>query len=116
LDEPYKNYPASWPGIYFSATSKDNIFNYVVIKNSYQSIAARDPSSNTNPKVTLNECVIDNSYDAGIIASYSSITAVNCLVSNCGKNIELIKGGNYNFPHCTVASYSNSYILHKDPG
>ncbi|MEI9910051.1 MAG: hypothetical protein WDO71_10460 [Bacteroidota bacterium] len=84
LDEPYKNYPASWPGIYFSATSKDNVFNYAVIKNSYQSIAVQDPSSNANPKVTLNECVIDNSYDAGIIASNSSITATNCLISNCG--------------------------------
>jgi hypothetical protein len=116
LDEPYKNYPASWPGIYFSATSKDNVFNYAVIKNSYQSIAVEEPSPNApNPKVTLNECVIDNSYDAGIIASNSSITARNCLISNCGKNIVLIKGGNYSFTHCTVASYSNSYIQHKDP-
>ena len=115
LDDPYRNYPASWPGIYFSAGSKDNVFNYAVIKNSYQSIAVQDPSTNANPKVTLNECVIDNSYDAGIIASNSSITARNCLVSNCGKNIALIKGGTYSFTHCTVASYSNPYIQHKDP-
>jgi hypothetical protein len=115
LDDPYKNYPAAWPGIYFSATSKDNVLTYAVIKNSYQSIAALDPSPNANPKVTLNECIIDNSYDAGIIASNSSITARNCLVSNCGKNIALIKGGTYSFTHCTVASYSNPYILHRDP-
>ena len=116
LDDPYKNYPASWPGIYFSATSIDNVFNYAVIKNSYQSIAVQDPSSNPpNAKVILNECVIDNSYDFGIIASNSSITARNCLVSNCGKNIALIKGGTYTFTHCTVVSYSNPYIQHKDP-
>jgi hypothetical protein len=115
LDEPYKNYPASWPGIYFSAGSKDNVFSYAVIKNSYQSIAVQDPSTNANPKVILNQCIIDNSYDAGIIASNSSITAVNCLISNCGKNIALIKGGTYSFTHCTVASYSNLYIQHKDP-
>jgi hypothetical protein len=115
LDEPYRNYPASWPGIYFSATSQDNILTYAVLKNSYQSIAVQDPSPNANPKVTLNECIIDNSYDAGIIASNSSISARNCLISNCGKNIALIKGGTYNFTHCTVASYSNPYILHRDP-
>ncbi|MBL7745682.1 MAG: hypothetical protein JNN00_19580 [Chitinophagaceae bacterium] len=115
LDEPYKNYPASWPGIYFSAGSKDNVLNYAAIKNSYQSIAVQDPSPNANPKVTLNECVIDNSYDAGIIASNSSIAARNCLISNCGKNIAIIKGGNYSFTHCTVASYSNGYIQHRDP-
>ncbi|MEI9910050.1 MAG: hypothetical protein WDO71_10455 [Bacteroidota bacterium] len=31
------------------------------------------------------------------------------------RNIALIKGGTYNFTHCTVASYSNNYIQHKDP-
>lgn len=115
LDEPYKNYPAAWPGIYFGTTSKDNVFNYAVIRNSYQSIAVQDPSPNANPKVTLNECVIDNSYDAGIITLNSSVTAINCLISNCGRNIVLIKGGDYNFTHCTVASFSNGYIQHKEP-
>jgi hypothetical protein len=116
LDDPYRNYPASWPGIYFSATSINNVFNYTVIKNSYQSIAVQDPASNAPiAKVVLNECVIDNSYDYGIIASNSSITARNCLVSNCGKNIALIKGGTYSFTHCTVVTYSNSFIQHKDP-
>jgi hypothetical protein len=114
LDEPYRDYPASWPGIYFSELSKDNVLNYAVIRNSYQSIAVIDPSLNANPKLVLNECVIDNSYDAGIIASNSSITARNCQVSNCGKNVVLM-GGVYNFNHCTIASYSNPYILHRDP-
>ena len=27
----------------------------------------------------------------------------------------LVKGGDYQFEHCTVASYSNNYITHKDP-
>ena len=115
LDEPYKDFPASWPGIYFRAPSHDNVFTYAVIKNSYQAIALEDPSPNANPKLTLNECVIDNSYDAGIIALNSSITATNCLVSNCGKNVALAKGGDYSFTHCTIASYSNNYIQHKDP-
>jgi hypothetical protein len=36
-------------------------------------------------------------------------------VSNCGKNVILVKGGDYQFTHCTVASFSNSYIPHRDP-
>jgi hypothetical protein len=115
LDEPYKDFPAAWPGIFFLTNSKDNVLNYAVIKNSYQAIGVQDPSPNANPKVTLNECVIDNAYDAGIIAINSSITAKKCLISNCGKNVFLVKGGDYQFTHCTVASFSNSYILHKDP-
>ena len=115
LDEPYKDFPASWPGIFFNSGSKDNIFNYALLKNAYQAIAAQDPSPNVNPKVTLNECIIDNAYDAGIITNNSSVYAANCLISNCGKNLALVKGGDYQFVHCTVASYSNDYILHKDP-
>lgn len=115
LDEPYKDFPAAWPGIYFRNDSKDNVLNYAVIKNSFQSIAAEGPSSNGNPKVILNQCVIENSYDAGIIALNSSINATNCLISNCGKNIAIGKGGEYQFTHCTVVSYSNNYIQHKDP-
>ena len=115
LDEPYKDFPAAWPGIYFRTPSKDNVLNYAVIKNSYQAIAVEDPSPNANPKLTLNQCVIDNSYDAGIIALNSSITANNCLISNCGKNIAIGKGGDYQFTHCTVVSYSNFFIQHKDP-
>ena len=115
MDDPYKDFPAAWPGIYFSATSKDNVFNYTVIKNSYQSIALQDPSPNANPKAILNECIIDNSYDAGIIAVNSSLQARNCLVSNCGKNVFLVKGGDYQFVHCTVASIANTFIDHKNP-
>jgi len=115
MDDPYKDFPASWPGIYFRTTSKDNVLNYAVIKNGYQSIAVEDPSPNANPKLTMNECIIDNSYEYGVVAINSSITAKNCLISNCGKNIFLVQGGNYQFTHCTGVTYSNSYILHRDP-
>jgi len=93
LDDPYNDFPAGWPGIFFRTTSKDNIFNYAVVKNAYQAIVAQDPSPNANPKLILNECIVDNAYDAGIIAINSSIRARNCLVSNCGKNVILAKGG-----------------------
>jgi hypothetical protein len=115
LDDPYRDYPAGWPGIFIRGSSKDNVFNYTTIKNAYQAIALQDPAANANPKLTLNECIIDNAFDAGIISINSSITAKNILVSNCGQNIALAKGGNYQFTHCTLASYSNSFILHKNP-
>jgi hypothetical protein len=115
LDDPYKDFPASWPGIFFQTASKDNVLNYAVIKNAYQAIGIQDPSPNANPKLTLNQCVIDNAYDAGIISLNSSVTATNCLVSNCGKNVFLAGGGNYSFTHCTVATYANFFIDHKDP-
>jgi len=115
LDEPYKDFPASWPGIFFQVASKDNVLNYAVIKNAFQAIGITDPSPNANPKLILNECVIDNNYDAGIVALNSSIRARNCLISNCGKNLFLVKGGDYQFTHCTVVTIANRYVDHKDP-
>jgi len=115
LDEPYKYFPGAWPGIYFQPTSKDNVLNYAVLNNAYQAIAVQDPASGVNPKLVLNECVVDNAFDAGILALNTSIQARNCLVTNCGRNILLAKGGNYQFTHCTVASQANFYIDHKNP-
>ena len=115
LDEPYKNYPASWPGLFFLTNAKDNVLNYAVIKNAYQAIGMQGPSLNSNPKLILNETVIDNAYDAGIIAINSSLRARNCLISNCGKNLYLVQGGNYQFTHCTVVTYANRFIEHKEP-
>jgi hypothetical protein len=115
LDEPYRDFPGSWPGIFFRTNSKDNVLNYAVIRNAYQGIGIVDPSVNANPKLVINETIIDNAFDAGIISVNSSITARNCLVSNCGKNLFLTKGGNYQFNHCTIAGYSTRFINHKDP-
>lgn len=115
MDEDYKDFPGSWPGIYLLSTSKNNVFNYAVIKNAYQAIVLQDPALNANPKLTLNECIIDNAFDAGLLAIHSSIKATNSLVSNCGKNILLAKGGSYDFTHCTAVTYANRFIEHKSP-
>jgi hypothetical protein len=115
LDEPYRDFPASYPGIIFSETSKNNRLDYAVIKNAYQGIVAVGQAATAAPKVILNETIIDNVYDAGILAVNSSIDARNVLISNCGKNIVLVRGGRYNFNHCTAATFSSNYIQHKDP-
>ena len=113
LDEPYRSFPASYPGIYFTDASRNNVLNYAIIKNAYQGIVVTEPSPGT--KLTLNETIIDNAYDAGLIAVNTSVTARNLLVSNCGKSIQLVKGGLYDFQHTTIACISNNYIQHKEP-
>ncbi len=113
LDEPYRNFPASYPGLVFTQSSSGNILNYAIIKNAYQGIVAMEPGTGT--KLTLNETRIENAYDAGLIGINTSITASNLLVSNCGKNIMLVKGGQYYFNHCTSVAFSNNYIQHREP-
>jgi hypothetical protein len=115
LDEDYKDLPASWPGIYFRGSSKNNALTYAVVKNANQAIVTEKPSINANPKVILHQCIIDNAFDAGILCVNSSLQADNSLISNCGSNINLTYGGVYNFTHCTVAAYSTNFLTHKNP-
>jgi len=75
--------------------SKNNVLQFAVIKNAYQGVVGDQLSVNANPKITLNECIIDNCYDAGILGVQTDIKAQNCLISNCGKNMVLAYGGNY---------------------
>ncbi|HTL08217.1 MAG TPA: choice-of-anchor Q domain-containing protein [Chitinophagaceae bacterium] len=115
LDYPYNEYPAAWPGIYFRGSSNNNRFQYAVVRNAYQGLVVQQPSVNANPKLTLEQCIVDNIYDVGLYGIGSSVQASNCLFSNCGKNVQLVYGGNYQLLHCTLASISNNYITHKDP-
>jgi len=115
LDDPYKDFPSSWPGIYLRGSSINNIVTFAVIKNAYQAVVVLEPSLNVNPKLIMHQCIIDNAADAGLLSVNSSIQADNTLISNCGKNLNIILGGDYNFSNCTIASFSNSYILHKAP-
>jgi hypothetical protein len=115
LDVPYRDYPASYPGLLFTDASKNNVINYAVIKNAYQGLAVINPSINATPKLTINETIVDNAFDAGLLGINTNITARNVLITNCGKNIMLVGGGNYSFTHCTVATFGNQFIQHKDP-
>ncbi len=115
LDPDYKDLPAGWPGIYFRESSRNSTLQFAVIKNAYQALIAQGSPSAANPKIKISQCIIDNSYDAGVLAINSSVSADNTLISNCGSNILLAHGGNYNFTNCTVASYGSIFLEHKNP-
>jgi hypothetical protein len=113
LDEPFRSFPASFPGLLFTESSTNNSIQYAMIKNAYQGIVSL--GRNAGIKLTIKETVIDNAYDAGLLGINTSIVAENLLISNCGKSLQLAAGGDYNFTHCTVAAYFNNLVEHKEP-
>jgi hypothetical protein len=88
---------------------------HVIVRNAYQGLVAQAPATNGAPKLVLEESIVDNCYDAGILGVNTSIDATNCLISNCGKNVLLVEGGDYSFRHCTDVAVSNNYVAHKQP-
>ena len=115
LDNDYKDLPAGWPGIYFRGNSTNSEMTFAIIKNANQAIVVQDPSINSNPKLIMHQCIIDNAFEAGLLTFNSSVQADNTLITNCGNNVVIELGGSYNFTNCTVACYSNSYLLHTNP-
>lgn len=114
IDEPYKNYPGGWPGIYFSPSSKDNVLKYCILKNAYQGVALDNPATNGISKLVLEQCILDNIYDKAIVCSNSSLNAANCLISNVGFGLYIVSGGKYTINHCTFASLSTAYLSHRE--
>jgi hypothetical protein len=115
LDAPYNGYPGSWPGIYFRGASTGDVLQYAMVENADEAVVVSAAPAGTTPKVVLQQCIVNNSYDAGILGLDGSIRAVNCLISNCGQNVVLGGGGYYNFSQCTDAAFSNDYIAHTQP-
>lgn len=115
LDDYYKDIPGSWQGIFLRDNSKDNSITFAIIKNAVNGIVVENTSINSNPKLVIHQSIIDNAMNAGLKGFNSSIQADNCLISNCGNNIQIQYGGIYSFSNCTVAAYSNSFMLHQSP-
>jgi len=115
LDAPYNGYPGSWPGIYFRGSSINDLMEYANIGNADQAIVVSAAPAGSTAKVVLQQCIINNSYDGGIVGLDGSIQAINCLISNCGQNLVLGGGGYYDFSQCTAAAFSNTYIAHTQP-
>lgn len=114
-DEDYRDLPAAWPGLFLMPSSENNFLKQTVIRNAYQGIILQGLPSGVNPKLRITQSVIENIYDAGILSLNSSVEADNSLIANCGSNIALMLGGMYEFTNCTIASYGNIYIAHKNP-
>lgn len=115
LDDYYRDLPGSWPGILIRGLSHDNKLTFTNIRNAVQGIAVTDPSINNAPKLSLQQCIISNASDAGLLAIKTRLSANNCLISNCSKSLLWEGGGEADFTHCTIAAYSNSYMLHRNP-
>jgi hypothetical protein len=114
LDEPYRFFPASWPGIVFTGSSTNNSIQYANINNAYQAVIVVGNGNLSTPQLTINETTIDNAFDIGLQCLAANVQARNNLISNCGSNV-VMQGGVFNMAHSTIVSYGNAYVQHKNP-
>ncbi|MEI7723571.1 MAG: hypothetical protein WCK09_00635 [Bacteroidota bacterium] len=113
MDPFYKDLPGQWGGIYLEKGSKDHDLNYSIIKNGSFGLSVDSMGSATAPMLNINNSIIQNMSSVGIYAYGTSITAINCVIGDCGGNcLALNYGGTYDFRQLTVGNYWSAAVRH----
>ncbi len=112
LDEVYEGLSydfiaGQWGGLVIYPYSHGNKLNYCHIKNA--EIGLFMPGAlggKYESEIELRNTIIENNSYAGIYAFSAKITALNCLIVNCGTyTFAGLTGGEYNFYNCTIANH-----------
>ncbi len=122
LEKSYEDVPGQWGavrifesggiyvygGIHFLVGSKDNLLDWVVLKNAYKGIQIDSMGFSDNPVLAISNSRIENMTMNCIDARTTFLKASNCVFANSGSySVALLFGGNYEFSHCTIANFYN---------
>jgi len=101
---PYDVIPGQWGGIFFNATSFENEFDYMIVRNGITGLTFRE-SSPDQLKIQINNSQITNMDSTTFAANNCYIEAINSEFSNSTYATVALTGGKYQFTHCTLANY-----------
>ncbi len=109
LDKDYSQLPSQWGGIAFLPGSKNNVLNWLIIKNGISGITIGRYNDNSKPDLTLSNSIIVNMSYCCLCAINSTVKAWNCVIADAGTyTCGLLNGGDYQFYQCTLANYYNA--------
>ena len=106
----YSNTPGQWGKIWILPGSINNKLEYSIIKNGKIGLHVDgfdDISLLPNtPILDIQNSIIYNMSEIGILGQGTKIRAKNLLIANCGVHLlGLNIGGDYDFKHCTFANF-----------
>jgi len=111
LEEIYEDVPGQWGTIAFLDGSTGNNLSFAIIKNGIAGFQVGEHDKSTSPSLNLSCCTIENMTFAGIYSFGSTISASNTIITDCGSMaLALLKGGDYEFIHCTISNNWNYSI------
>ncbi|MEM0991830.1 MAG: right-handed parallel beta-helix repeat-containing protein [Bacteroidota bacterium] len=101
LEEAFDDERGQWVGIYIGQNSKNNTITHTTIRNSFFGVYVDSAAT-----LTASHTQFYNTSSTALVGEHASIDLQNCLIYNNGGNsVQVVHGGDYNFDHCTVASY-----------
>ena len=101
---------AQWDRIWLNESDIDNHFEFVEITNAFIGLQVEALSEMHSGRTILKNCTVHNTYNSGILARASRISAENCQISNngvCGLQLHI---GDYDFKHLTIANYFSQSV------
>ncbi|MDR3262332.1 MAG: hypothetical protein LBT78_10945 [Tannerella sp.] len=101
---PYDRTPGQWGGIYFTSSSFDNEFDYVIVRNGTSGLTFWQ-SEPDRPKINIRHSQITNMDGNLLIAVNCRIEASDSEFSNAVNATLALIGGVHRFTHCTIANY-----------
>ncbi len=128
LESGFADVPGQWGGIFFTASSKNNVVRYCDIKNANFGLEIVNTDlRQVLPDLTVSNTTIRNISGAnpafvsagglpgGLVNVAGILTATNCLLTNCGEYAVLGLGGETTLNFCTVANYFSGQAQRQTP-
>lgn len=116
LEEDYQLIPFHHDGIFLSTRSRDNIIEGTIIRNAVDGIIVDSASINGSPKLRLNNSKIFNVDRSCVLSRGGHIEMTNTILANSNQyNFIGLRGGTYNFRHCTFANYAAGLVHRSQP-
>ena len=122
----YIGYPGEWGGLYFDSKSSGSKLTNTIIENCGNGnlgiaaaiwVAIDSVNNSASPQLSLNNCIIQNSYGYGIYSFGGTVVASNCLLNTTGQQaLAIVLGGNDSFTNCTFANYGTAAVSHAANG
>ena len=116
LEEDYQLITFHHNGIYLSKTSRDNFIDGTIIRNAVDGVFVDSFSTNGTYKLEMNNCKIFNVERSGVLGRGAHIKMTNTVIANSNQfNFIGIRGGDYNFRHCTFANFGSGLVSRSEP-
>jgi hypothetical protein len=108
LDEPFASTPGQWGGIVFLSNSKDNLLNYVDVKNGIVGLNLNVFDQDGLADVSVQNSRVGNMSFSAVLSLNSDFSAVNSIFyQTISSTVSHLGGGTASYLHCTIANYFN---------
>lgn len=115
LESFYDTDYAQWDRIWINEGSSDNVINHAIITNATIGLEVSTLEEYLSNKTIVNNTVIHNNYNYGVLGWAANLEMNNCQVSNNGQYSICMQIGDYKLNHVTVGNYFSGSKVRKTP-